>query len=333
MSYESYQGQYQGEKAVWLRAGHYEAAVLPEIGANLIAFRDTEKGYKFLHEPTSTEEMASFVSRPMVHGIPVLFPPNRFEDGKFPWEGRTYEFPINESNRNNHLHGFVYNIPWEVQDFGAGKLNSWVTLVQQVRPGHSAYEYFPHSFTIILTYTLSEAGLHQSVTVRNDGTDVMPCLLAMHTSVNAPFAQSSTAEDCSFMMTIGERYEMNERMLPTGHYQALGAEEAKIKSGGVSPYFEAMDNHYTAVPQNGRNRMELTDSREGVKLIYDVGTSYKHWMVYNNNAQVGFFCPEPQTNLVNAPNVDLPAEQIGLFSLLPGELWEESSRLYCISIK
>ena len=40
------------------------------------------------------------------------------------------------------------------------------------------------------------------------------------------------------------------------------------------------------------------------------------------------FCPEPQINLVNAPNMDLEAEEIGCFSLEPNEIWEETSRLY-----
>ena len=74
--------------------------------------------------------------------------------------------------------------------------------------------------------------------------------------------------------------------------------------------------------------MELTDTKLGVTLVYDVGTSYKQWMIWNNNATEGFFCPEPQISLVNAPKVDLPADEIGLFSLAPGEIWEESARLY-----
>ena len=69
--------------------------------------------------------------------------------------------------------------------------------------------------------------------------------------------------------------------------------------------------------------MELTDTRIGMTLVYDVGTSWKQWMIWNNGAREGFFCPEPQVNLVNAPNTDLPAEEIGLFSLAPGEIWEE----------
>jgi len=76
--------------------------------------------------------------------------------------------------------------------------------------------------------------------------------------------------------------------------------------------------------------MELTDRRLGLKLIYDVGTAYKQWMIWNNGASGEFFCPEPQLNLVNAPNSTLPAEEIGLVTLEPGQIWEETSRLYII---
>ncbi|MEW9698691.1 aldose 1-epimerase [Paenibacillus sp. SI8] len=329
MTTKAYAGTYQGEQAIWLQAGRYEAAVLPEIGANLIAFRDIEKNYRFLHEPTP-DEMESFKERPIIHGIPVLFPPNRYEDGKFPWKGSVYEFPVNEEKTGNHLHGFVHNIPWAVEKFAADENESRVTLALKVKEGHSVHAYLPHEFTLRLTYTLGLNGLHQHISIHNEGNTAMPCLLAFHTAINAPFVPASQASDYTFKMTIGNRWQLNERMLPTGEFQALTAEEEKMKAGGLYPFFGSMDNHYTTAPQNGRNYMELTDSRVGVKLVYDVGTSYKQWMIWNNEATEGFFCPEPQMNLVNAPNVNLPAEQIGLVSLEPGEIWEETGRLYCI---
>jgi aldose 1-epimerase len=324
---KAYEGTYQGEKAVWFQFGRYEAAILPEIGGNLITFRDNENKYNFLHEPT-LDEMESFKARPFIHGIPVLFPPNRFEDGKFLWNGRTYQFPVNEPSTGNHLHGFVHSEKWEVADFGSSASESFVTVSLTVDKQHAVYEFLPHSFTIKLRYSLSADGLSQHILVRNDGQDVMPCLFAFHTAVNAPFAPESLAKDYRVKLTIGERWELNERMLPIGTFQPLTADEQLLKGDGVNPFFDSMDNHYTAAAQNGRNRMELTDTKLGVTLVYDVGTSYKQWMIWNNNATEGFFCPEPQISLVNAPKVDLPADEIGLFSLAPGEIWEESARLY-----
>ncbi|REE78926.1 aldose 1-epimerase [Paenibacillus taihuensis] len=324
---QAFQGTYQGEPAVWLKFGKYEAALLPEVGGNLIAFRDTSKGWQLLHEPTM-DEMESFKARPFIHGIPVLIPPNRFEDGKFPWNGRTYQFPVNEPSTGNHLHGFVHSETWTVDDFGTTATESYVVVSLKVDEQSAVYTYLPHKFTVKLRYAISEDGLHQHVLVRNDGDDVMPCLFAFHTSVNAPFIPGSSAKDYRLKLTIGDRWAMSERMLPTGEYQPLTENEQLMKGEGVYPFFESLDNHYTAVAQNGRNRMELTDTKNGATLVYDVGTSYKQWMIWNNGATEGFFCPEPQVNLVNAPKSDLPADQIGLFSLAPGEIWEETGRLY-----
>lgn len=324
----AFEGDYQGEQAIWLTCGRYEAAVLPHIGANLIALRDTEKGYAFLHEP-GPDEIEEFKERPVLHGIPILYPPNRYEDGKLNWEGKVYALPINEEETHNHLHGFIHYIPWEVEEFAADDRSSRVTLLLRVDENHEVFRYLPFSFTLRLSYTLSELGLHQQVVVRNEGSGRMPWLLAFHTAINAPFAPDSQASDYRLKVTIGDRYEMSERMLPTGSFQPLSEEEQAIKEEGGYPFFAPMDNHYTAVTQDGRNRMELTDVRTGTTLVYDVGSAYKHWMIWNNGGKEGFFCPEPQINMVNAPNIEgLPAEQIGLIGLEPGDIWEETSRLY-----
>lgn len=327
MNQKAYEGTFHGEPAVWLQHGPYEAAILPAVGGNLIAYRDIESGYRFLREPEA-DEMESFKENPGVHGIPVLFPPNRYEDGRFPWKGKTYQFPVNEEATGNHLHGFLHTTPWRVEEYGSTEAGSYVVVSVQVDEDHPVYAMLSHRFTFRLRYTLSQDGLSQHVLIRNEGESDMPCLLAFHTAIMAPFAPGSTADDVTVRMTIGERWELNERMLPTGRYQPLTPDEEKLRGEGVSPYFAEMDNHYTAAPQNGRNRMELTDTRIGKTFVYDVGTSYKQWMVWNNKACGKFFCPEPQVNLVNAPNVDLPAEQIGLFGLAPGEIWESTSRLY-----
>lgn len=328
--YSAYETDFQGEKAIWLKHGRFEAAVLPEIGGNLILFRDTEKGYHFLREPKENE-MEDFKASPGIYGIPVLFPPNRFEDGKFLWEGKEYILPINEEAMGNHLHGYMHTLPWNVVHFSSDDYESKVVLTQKVSEGHLYKKYFPFEFTITLRYTLSDAGLQQQVTVKNEGKERMPNLLAFHTAINAPFVPESSASDYLVKITIGERQELNDRNLPTGHIQPLSHDEELMKGEGVSPYFAGMDNHYTATPQNGRNMMELTDTRTGDKLIYDVGTSYKHWMIWNNGACGQYFCPEPQMNLVNAPNIQgRDAEEIGLIGLAPGESWEETSRLYYI---
>ncbi|CAM2814347.1 aldose 1-epimerase [Paenibacillus sediminis] len=329
IKYAAYEEKYKGERAVWLKYDRYEAVLLPELGGNLIAFRDTVSQYSLLREPAE-ENMNDFKQNPFEYGIPVLFPPNRYEDGKLAWNGKVYQLPVNEPATGNHLHGFLHAVPWTVEHYEASEWESSVTISVKVAEGHSVYDHFPHSFTLRIRYTLSSLGLQQQVTVQNDGQDSMPNLLGFHTTINVPFVPGSTAQNYRLKLTIGERRELSSRQLPTGKFQPLTAEEVQMKNEGVYPFFAEMDNHYTSEPQNGRNRMELTDTANDVTLVYDVGTAYKHWMVWNNFGREGYICPEPQINLVNAPNVNLPAEEIGLIALEPGEIWEETSRLYIL---
>lgn len=327
----AFEEQFGGIPAVWLRFGSFEAAVIPSVGANLVAFRDTEKGYSYLREPDQ-DQMDEFMAAPAVYGIPILSPPNRYEDGRFPWNGEVYQLPINEPATGNHLHGFLHDVAWTVEGYGSNDLESYVTLSQSIGEGHAFFKHLPFAFSVTLRYSLSSHGLQQQLIVNNTGTEYMPNLFAFHTAIKVPFAPDSQSSDYTAKVTIGQRRELNERSLPTGQFQPLTPEEEQLKQGGVSPFFAAMDNHYTAEPQNGRNYMELTDHRTGDKLVYDVGTSYKHWMIWNNNACNEFFCPEPQMNLVNAPNVEgISAEDSGLVGLQPGELYEQTSRLYPIA--
>ncbi|MFB5188814.1 aldose 1-epimerase [Alicyclobacillus fastidiosus] len=318
---------YHGEKAVCFEYGPFQAVVLPEIGANLISFRDVERGLSFLREPT-VDEMPEFTSSPTKHGIPVLFPPNRFEDGVFSIGEYTYQLPINEPSRNNHLHGFLHSVAWDVTATGRGEHDAFAVFTLVVDEEHPVYKAFPHCFRFDLEYRLSNTGLRQTVSVQNQGTSPMPCMLGFHTAISVPFSERSTKSDYLFTATVGRRLELSERMLPTGNHLDLAPAERSMQTVGVNPFFEPMDNHYTARPEKGRNFATVTDRREHIRLVYDVGVKYRHWMIWNNEAGGSFFCPEPQINRVNAPNLSLASEETGLVILKQGETWSEVSTMF-----
>ena len=47
----------------------------------------------------------------------VLFPfPNRIKKGKYSYQGKLYSFQINEPQRDNAIHGFVYDRPFVIKD-------------------------------------------------------------------------------------------------------------------------------------------------------------------------------------------------------------------------
>lgn len=328
---EAFRTYFSDFPAVALKWGQYETLVLPEHGGNVISFIDTERGFRFLHEP-NMDNLQAFLNYPYHYGIPVLLPPNRYDAGRFTWNHRTYQLPITEPEKNTHLHGFLYDAAWLVENYGVTSEGAFITMVQKVDRAHPMYRYWPHDFTIRLRYVLNGWGLSQHVALRNDGDEPMPRLFGFHTAINAPFAENSAPADYLFKVTIGERWKLNERGLADGDFASLSEQDIKLKTTGIYPFSEPMDNHYTACPQNGHNRMELYDRRNNVTLVYDVGISFKQWMIWNNGGNEGFICAEPQVNLVNAPNVkniNMDSESMGLHSLQPKEVWEETSRIYC----
>ena len=325
--HEAKLGNYENEQAVFLKYGKYSAIALPGIGGNLISFRDDDRGFRFIREPEGSE-WAGFVERPWVHGIPVLYPPNRYDAGTFEFDGRTYRFPVNEPATGNHLHGFVYSSKWELVEYGSSEEKSFATVRLRFDETEPGYAHFPHRATLTQTFTLTDAGLSHRFDATNDGDEAIPFMLGFHTTVNAPFAPGSRVEDLECGLSIGERWELNERMLPTGRRLPLNEGEQLLRDGKGNPYFESMDNHYTASAVNGSNAMTLYDRRAGVRFVYEAGDAYKHWMVYNAAAGGEFFCPEPQTGMVNAPNAGLPADQTGLIRLEPGQSWSAVIRMY-----
>lgn len=324
------QTSWQGEPAVHFCAGGYEALMIPGIGANVIELKDTVRGLNLLRTPKDAE---SFKARPQVYGIPVLFPPNRIEDGTFEAAGKVYHFPVNEVNRNNHIHGFLHTRPWKVTKIGAvSKGIAEVEVTYKADSTSDFYNYFPHEFECKLLYRLSSAGLKQTISITNNSSSPMPMGLGYHTAFSVPFHPESTGEDYRMWVSVNERWELSERILPTGKRLPLTEKEMSYRNQGMPPLGDPIDKHYTVLPLNINGKefhgAILEDTSKGLRLVYEVGKGFKHWMLWNMDGNSGFVCPEPQTWVVNAPNVKLPDEITGMKLLAPGETWEETCKIF-----
>ncbi len=317
---------WHGLAAITLRAGRYQATVLPKVGANLIALSDVRHGYHFMRTP-KPEQIQAFTDNPNTYGNPVLFLPNRYQDGAFTIAGIHYQFPINEAKTHNFIHGFLYRMPWDGVFSGCTPELSVVVLRQRIRPGHPFYRYFPHWFTITLTYLLSPNGLRQLVRIHNQGDTPLPVLLGFHTAFRIPFAAPSQPQDVSIHVDVGLRWELNDRGLPTGATVGLSPAEQGLQGEGMTPGAEALDNHYSVAHFGQSNVAVIRDRRIGAELVYRVGSRYRYWMVWNGGGDESFVCVEPQTNRVNAPNLNLSLSNTGVAILKKGQSWRESAQL------
>ena len=271
-------------------------AVLAETGGNLIRLRHRALGLDILRTPPSHR---AFEEKPQVWGLPLLFPPNRIADGRFTWNGRAYALPVNEPARNNRLHGFLHARPWQLERLPDG-------LAATCR--FTADALWPHPFTARVEYVFTQYIAYQHITFINTGSEPMPFLFGQHSAFRLP------RPDSSIRVTLApERFEMDARWLPTGRRLPMPQRRFDNRSGAVSCHAEILPDG------KGFRGAVIEHPSLGAAVVYEVDANYRFWVLWNDGGRRRFFCTEPQTCAVNAPNAQPRLGETGLRGLAPGE--------------
>ncbi len=256
------------EADICLRCGDWEAVVLPDFGMNMVSLR--YRGDPVLREPNDREALGH---EPYTHGIPLLFPANRTESGKFTFNGTEYSLPLNEPQRGNHIHGQMFDAPFTVYDTDS----SSVTAVY-----NNTGERYPFPFDMTVTDKLSEYGLKRTIALKNTGNSSMPYTMAFHTTFNEPKR---------FSAPIGQRFLCNRNYIPTGDMLTLTETEAQYNLG-INPSNLVISGFYTATG----HCVKLGAYRLNVSENFD------EWVLFNGGGGQGFLCVEPQCGEVNGLN-------------------------------
>ena len=138
------------DEIIVLESGGYTAKINATRGANCFSLEHSGHNAKILREPDYSKPL----DNPFLYGAPVLFPQNRISGGKFEFEGRVYDFGINEENTNCYIHGALHVTPFAVVE----KRENFVRLVYE---NDGTYVGYRDKFAITCTYFLSENGLDE----------------------------------------------------------------------------------------------------------------------------------------------------------------------------
>lgn len=322
---------YHGLQAVEFSKGDYTALLIPGMGANLVRLANTRLGVEILRTPAA-DEIETFRSRPQVFGLPILFPPNRIADGRYTFEGRTYQYPITIEKEHNYHHGVLKSEPFIVSKARETAEEVMIECRYYANAGNDAvYRNFPHEFRCKITYWLTAEGLEQEVMFSNRSKTRMPLGVGFHTPMMIPFA-GGAAEDYVMRAAVGEQVELSDRNLPTGRKLPLSDQFAKLRSEGLQVTgCEPIEAGFTLreIEVDGKPyRGALVENRRtGVRTFYEADEQTTYWTIWNNGGQVPYCCPEPQSWTTNAPNAADPAAE-GFRSIYPGESWRMTFRLY-----
>lgn len=324
---------YKGEKAIKLIAGKYEAMIAPFVGSNVMRLQDTEAGIDvFRYDEKLTPE--EFRNSAEVYGLPTLYLPNRLSNGILKVSDATYKLPINDP-LGNHIHGFLHK-----------RKHSIVSAVVEGDKAVAKTEYiydekdeffqtYPVSFKAEFTFTLSENGLDYSFTMTNTSDKQLPYGVCNHTTIQGPFMKGAKGEDVRLYLPIGEKWELDKSCIPTGEYLPITNHDRQYLTGSQVPVLHVIDNDVYYADMGTMDDAPfygalITDVATGKRICYEVSKDFKFWIVWNDSGDKGYFCPEPSTWIIDAPNLPISPAETGYVELAPGESKTVTERIYTV---
>ena len=235
----------------------------------------------------------------------LLFPfPNRLDQGRYEWLGRSYQFPLNNSATENAIHGFVREEAFEVDFIFLAKDHASI-LCSYTYEGQR--DYYPFPFTLELEFMIHDNGVFTvEVAVRNLHDQAIPVGFGWHPY----FRLTDRADDHRMQLPACHKIEINERMIPTG---ARSVFPDFLRKKTIGQF--ALDNCFSVDRSGGSYQMAL--EKEGrVLSIKASARQFPYFQVFTPPHRESVAL-EPMSCNVNALN-----NHEGLVALAPDKEWK-----------
>ena len=258
--------------------------------------------------------MCSFGERPILDGYgsdelsssgrgQLLIPwPNRIEDGRYEFDGRSHQLPLDEPERRNAIHGLTRWSEWSVADRVADRVAFEHVLYP--RPG------YPFSLGLRVDYALSEQGLTVRTEATNVGSDAAPYGAGSHPYLAV---EDVVVDGVELHVPASAVLIADERGISVGSGSVVdeGLDFREPRPIGSTK----LDHCFTGLERDARGRAQV---RLGTTILW-VDESYPYLMVFTGDGlpdvERRSVAVEPMTC---APNAFRSGE--GLIRLEPGHV-------------
>ncbi|HKB35412.1 MAG TPA: aldose 1-epimerase [Gemmataceae bacterium] len=298
------------------------AEVWPALGFNCYQWKTNRSGQVL--DLLYADPQLFDNGRPTRSGIPILFPfPNRIREGRFPWSGRTFQLPLNDSTKKNAAHGFVCRSPWRVVDQGADASSAWLTgEFQASKDNPDERPLWPADYVLRVTYRLLAGRLRVEADVTNPDRGPLPFGLGYHPYFKVPFAPGGTADDC-LIQVPAKSFWVLEESLPTGEQRPVDAARDFTRPrpfGGVSvdDVLTDLQAGGPAPPAGLRWNGTLRQGQHELRVFSS--PDFRELVVFTPPHRQAF-CLEPYTCPTDAINLQSRGLDVGWKALPPGGRW------------
>lgn len=241
-----------------------QRAVVVEVGGGLRAYaaagRDVLDGYG-IDEPCSDGRGQ------------VLLPwPNRLQDGRYEFAGRSYEVEIDEPALHNAIHGLVRGARWRVGSHEGDRVAMELDLEPQ--PG------YPFPLALRVEYRLAGDGLHVRTTATNTGGERCPFGDGMHPYVTVG---TPVVDEALLRVPASRVLRTDDRAIPVGAEPVADTEYDFRSPRPIGP--TRLDHCFTDLERDGdgRARVQLRAPGDGPALTLWVDGSYPYLMVFTGD--------------------------------------------------
>ena len=270
-----------------------QRAVLVSVGAGL---RTYSVGERPILDGYGAGEVC-----PSGHGQLLVPWPNRIEDGRYDFDGRVFQVPLNEPARRNAIHGLVRWMHWAVVVRATDRVVFEHVLYPQ--PG------YPFALELRAEYSLSDDGLAVRIEATNAGSETAPFGAGWHPYLAV---EGDLVDGVELQVPAATVLVADERGLPTG--SAPVADEG-LDFREPRPIGQAkLDHCFTDLERDDRGRAA---ARVGRTTLW-VDESFPYLMVFTGDGlpdvERRSVAVEPMTC---APNAFRSGE--GLIRLEPGQ--------------
>jgi aldose 1-epimerase len=266
-------------------------------------------------------------ARPSRSGIPILVPfPNRIRDGRYTWEGKQYQLPINDSQQRNAIHGFVCQRPWRVIGAAASATGAWVKgIFQGSMDAPDCRSLWPADYVLEATYTLKGDTLRLDLVLANPDTKDLPFGLGLHPYFRFPADQAVVHVEApkdgggDYL----QRWEL-EACLPGGQRTPLADKDRLLVAGTCAPLgTTAWDDAYRLVsgsPATPDLAARVVDPADDLALRMTTSGGFPDVVVFTPPHRAAV-CVEPYTCITDAINLQGRGVDAGLMVLTPKQEW------------
>ena len=189
------------------------ASVLPSYGFNLFDLRLPVAG-EVRRVVVASDDFPDNPTSPGRNGTPVLFPfPNRIREGKYTFEGKSYEIPV--GTKVHAIHGFAIAAKWDVVEHGATADGAFlVGRFHLAEHAPKSRPLWPTDAILTIRYALSGRELGMTIKVENPTDRDLPYGFGIHPYFRLPFASKDPSK--GRMILPASEYWPLEGYLPTG---------------------------------------------------------------------------------------------------------------------